>query len=250
MPIRSSASRRERARAQARQDILLAAAGVFSRRGYAAATLSEIAEEAGFAAPSLYRYFASKEELFRSIVELVKREMDATFDAAVDRGSPLAERLVTLLEAQYRVAQTHRPALEMLRNPGPDAPEDVRGAGSPRVGMAFYTERLAAWLARNAAPAELRHAPELTARAFTGILFSFHPECEPAESNADRSRLVVSLAFEGLAAPAARRRGATPWTAAPAPSPSQSPRRSPPRAGSTPRRRRSRTPAPPSAPSA
>ncbi len=80
MRIRNSASRRERAREHARRDILLAAAGVFARRGFAAATLAQLAEAAGFAAPSLYRYFASKEEILRSLLEMLASEIAATFD--------------------------------------------------------------------------------------------------------------------------------------------------------------------------
>src|SRR5574341_676438 len=98
MPIRQpSGGPRERAKQHARRDILLAAAGVFARRGYAAATLQELAEAAGFAAPSLYRYFRSKEEIFRSLVELVIGEVEATFQARVDRARPLGARLEGLL---------------------------------------------------------------------------------------------------------------------------------------------------------
>ncbi|HEX9307700.1 MAG TPA: helix-turn-helix domain-containing protein [Anaeromyxobacter sp.] len=252
MSIRSPATRRERARAGARQDILLAAAEVFARRGYAAATLAELASAAGFAAPSLYRYFASKEEIFREIVDLLRREMGATFETPVDRSLPLAARLEVLLAGQYRLAESRRAVFEVLRNPGPGVPADVRHLGSPHAGLAFYEERLAAWLRRNASPSELRHGPELTARAFAAILFSFHPRTDGEPCDEGSHRLVVSLALEGLAAPAGRRRGASTWTAAPAPapSPSRSPRPSPPRAGGTPRRQPSRRPPPAGAPSA
>ncbi len=249
MSIRSPATRRERARAQARQDILLATAEVFARRGYAAATLAELASAAGFAAPSLYRYFASKEELFREIVDLLRREMGATFDAPVDRSLPLADRLEALLAGQYRLAESRRAVFAVLRNPGPGAPADVRLLGSPHAGLAFYEERLAAWLRRHAAREELRHPPAIAARVFAAILFSFHPQDDGEPCGGERHRLVVSLALEGLAAPAGRRRGANPWNAPPAPSPSRSLRRSPPRAGGTPRRRRFPSPALPPAPS-
>ena len=60
MTIRTSTARRERVRERARRDILESAARVFARRGYAAATLAELAQASGYAAPSLYRYFGSK----------------------------------------------------------------------------------------------------------------------------------------------------------------------------------------------
>lgn len=223
MPIRSLASRRERARSQARGDILLAAAELFARRGYAAATLAELAAGAGFAAPSLYRYFQSKEQIFREIVGLVVGEMDATFDAAVDRALPLEARLEALLAVQYRLAESRRALFEVLRNPGPGAPEDVNRLGCRNAGLAFYEERLAAWLRRNVSPAELRHPPELAARVFAAILFSFHPGDREEPRGSARHRLVISVALEGLAAPATRRRGVNTWNAAPAPAASPSP---------------------------
>ena len=209
MSIRNSAGRRERAKEHARRDILLAAAGVFAKRGYAAATLQELAEAAGFAAPSLYRYFESKEEIFRSLVGLVIREMDATFEVPADRARPLGARLEDLLLSQARIAESLGPAIELLKSGGPDLGVAIPELACPRAGLAFYEERLAAWLRKNAAASELRHPPEIVARAFAGIAFAFRDDGahtglpEPA-----RTRLVVDLALQGFAAPAERRRGA------------------------------------------
>ncbi|WBL37026.1 helix-turn-helix domain containing protein [Tepidiforma flava] len=49
-----------------RRSILEAAARVFSQKGIAAATMAEIAHEAGISPGAIYRYFASKEELARA----------------------------------------------------------------------------------------------------------------------------------------------------------------------------------------
>jgi AcrR family transcriptional regulator len=209
MPIRQSAGRRERAKEHARRDILLSAASVFARRGYAAATLQELADAAGYAAPSLYRYFEGKEEIFRSLVDLVIREMEATFQAPVDRARPLAARLEALLLSQARLADELGAAVDLLKRGGPELPASVRGLSSPDAGLAFYEARLAAWLSANASRTELRHPAEIVARAFAGIAFAFRDRgegdglAEPA-----RTRLVVELALQGFAAPAERRRGA------------------------------------------
>ncbi len=48
-----------------RQSILAAAAKVFSEKGFAAATMADIAQEAGISPGAIYRYFASKDELAR-----------------------------------------------------------------------------------------------------------------------------------------------------------------------------------------
>lgn len=213
MPIRQNATRRARAREHTRRDILLAAADVFARRGYAAATLAELADAAGFAAPSLYRYFESKEEIFRSLVALFVGEMDATFEEPVDRSLPLARRLEALLRVQSRIAATFRSAFSVLDAAGPELAAAVPQLRSPRAGIEYYESRLVVWLRRHADPGELRESPELAARAFAGIAFAFRPcpdDPRPEEPEPERIRRIVDLALHGFAAPAPRRRGATP----------------------------------------
>lgn len=53
-----------------RQKILEAAAKIFSRKGYAEATLAEIGKEAGTHAGSLYYYFDSKEALVEEVLNI------------------------------------------------------------------------------------------------------------------------------------------------------------------------------------
>lgn len=212
MPIRNGTARRERAREHTRRDILLAAAEVFARRGYAAATLAELADAAGFAAPSLYRYFESKEEIFRSLVDLVLREMDATFEEPVDPALPLAARLEGLLRAQARTAESLRSAFNVLNAAGPDLGELAPQLRSPRAGLDYYESRLVPWLRRHASKGELRLPVETVARAFAGIAFAFRscPDDPKSLAPLERARLVVDLALHGIQAPAARRRGVTP----------------------------------------
>ena len=50
-----------------RESIIQAAIGVFSKKGFQAATISEIARRAGVAEGSIYQYFKNKEDLFFSI---------------------------------------------------------------------------------------------------------------------------------------------------------------------------------------
>lgn len=61
-------SRKERERLYKRQEIISAARMVFASRGFAAATLDEIAERAEFGKGTLYSYFESKEELFETVI--------------------------------------------------------------------------------------------------------------------------------------------------------------------------------------
>jgi AcrR family transcriptional regulator len=56
-------------RAQTRAALLEAAARVYARRGFAGATLEEVAAEAGFTKGAVYAHFGSKENLLLALVE-------------------------------------------------------------------------------------------------------------------------------------------------------------------------------------
>jgi AcrR family transcriptional regulator len=66
--------RARRAREKRRRELLDAATSVFERRGYWAASVSEIIEAAGVARGSFYRYFRSKQEIFVAIVDRFREE--------------------------------------------------------------------------------------------------------------------------------------------------------------------------------
>jgi AcrR family transcriptional regulator len=76
---------REERQQQTRQRVLDAAVEVFSRRGYHAATVDEIAEAAGFSKGAVYSNFASKEELFLALLDQhFEREIQSWGDPAAD----------------------------------------------------------------------------------------------------------------------------------------------------------------------
>jgi AcrR family transcriptional regulator len=202
MSIRND--RLERARERSRRDILLASAEVFARRGFASATLAELAEAAGYAPASLYRYFTSKEEIFRSLLELVEGEFAATFKEPVDSEAPLAARLEALLRAQYRLAQSRQPVFDLLAQ-APAGP-DGRVLHDPGAGIVRYADLLLGWMRRHVRPGELRRPVEDVARAVAGIAFSFHQHGRAGgELAAGHTALIVDLALNGVAAPPHRR---------------------------------------------
>jgi AcrR family transcriptional regulator len=67
---------------EVRTRILDGALDVFARDGVEAATMADIAKAAGIGTASIYRYYASKDELFAAVItpELTKR-----FEALLDR---------------------------------------------------------------------------------------------------------------------------------------------------------------------
>jgi len=85
-------TRREK-QERTRADLIDAAARVFARRGFHAATIEEIAEEAGYTHGAVYGNFSGKDELFLAVFEqrVAGRVSDVSALAA-DRETPLADR--------------------------------------------------------------------------------------------------------------------------------------------------------------
>lgn len=83
-----------------RRRILEAAAKVFSMRGYAEATLSEIAALAGTQAGSLYYYYESRDHLVVDLLRHALVQMDINTSAALaalPKESTARDRLLTLI---------------------------------------------------------------------------------------------------------------------------------------------------------
>lgn len=91
--------RRDRERLARRRAMLDAAVAVFAEKGYAAATVDEIAERAEFGKGTLYNYFADKQAL-----------LFAVFDEAYDG-------LVAAVEVYFdsEAAESERPPREVFR---------------------------------------------------------------------------------------------------------------------------------------
>lgn len=137
-------------RQRRRADILRAAADLFGRRGYGGVQVDDVARAAGVGKPTLYRYFASKEELFLQVFGDALEGLEA--DLEVIRGretsqraalGAMVERLVDVLGQQMvslRVLTGEQPELadrwRMLfrgrRRPIQDALRGVIAAGIAR----------------------------------------------------------------------------------------------------------------------
>lgn len=65
----SKLTRKEREKLQRRSDILDSATKLFAEKGFNSTTLEDIAVKSEFGIGTIYNYFQSKEEIFRSIIE-------------------------------------------------------------------------------------------------------------------------------------------------------------------------------------
>ena len=66
---------------------------VIARKGIAAATMQDIAEEAGVAKGTIYLYFRDRDELVEKTFDSAITQLHARVDEALDADGPLEERL-------------------------------------------------------------------------------------------------------------------------------------------------------------
>ncbi len=90
----------ERTKAR-RRDILVAAAQVFARDGYAYATLDDVAAQMGVSRGVIYYYFRNKEELLIELLTTASGEASERLEAIIARGDPAD---VTLRAALWDLA--------------------------------------------------------------------------------------------------------------------------------------------------
>jgi TetR/AcrR family fatty acid metabolism transcriptional regulator len=93
---------RSNAQEDKRRLLLDAAVRVFARKGYHAARVGDIAEEAGVAYGLLYHYFSSKEEVLRSVFRETWRALIATIQSVEETGDPPREQLRKVAEILLR----------------------------------------------------------------------------------------------------------------------------------------------------
>jgi len=98
---------------QARTRLLNAAVHIFDRKGYASASVREIAELAGVTKPVLYYYFGSKEGLLMAVLTEAQRLFTATVETAVARVGTARERIIGLCTDIYAMFEQHVPVVRV-----------------------------------------------------------------------------------------------------------------------------------------
>ncbi len=93
---------RTNAQEDKRRLLLDAAVRVFARKGYHAARVGDIAEEAGVAYGLLYHYFSSKEEVLRSVFRETWRALIATIKSVAETDEAPREQLRKVAEILLR----------------------------------------------------------------------------------------------------------------------------------------------------
>ena len=101
-------------RAVREQQMLDAAVKVFSRRGFHAASMDEIADDAGISKPMVYAYLGAKEELFVACLHREGTRLMEAIVGAVGPDLPFDERLWRGLRAFFGFVGAHRDGWAVL----------------------------------------------------------------------------------------------------------------------------------------
>ncbi|AWK73874.1 TetR family transcriptional regulator [Rhodococcus oxybenzonivorans] len=98
-----------------RASVLMAAADVFVRLGYANAGLNEIIEQSGVTKGALYFHFSSKEDLARGVIDEGQVRLTAGVTSVSDGPTPALEALVALSYVAIEAASADPIVAAMLR---------------------------------------------------------------------------------------------------------------------------------------
>jgi TetR/AcrR family transcriptional regulator, fatty acid metabolism regulator protein len=190
--------------ADKRNVILEAAVRVFARRGYHAARVGDIAAEAGVAHGLLYHYFASKEDVLRTIFRENWGELLERFRAVEAADEPADEKLEGIAKILLRTWRNDPHLVTvMVREVARSrlVQEEVEGVGEAFAVVQRIVEQ---------GQAEGRFRPDLDPQlaswlvyggleeVLTGWVLGRLPDGEDAVTSAERT--AVALALGGLRA--------------------------------------------------
>jgi AcrR family transcriptional regulator len=203
----------------ARHDAIVAAArAIASEQGLGAVQIVPVAERAGIAAGTVYRYFPAKTDLVQALIESVSaRELAAVRAAADTAPGPLSALAAGLVTFSARALRQRRLAFAVSAEPV-DAAVDALRLAARKAFAAELEARIRAAIAGG-------HLPEQDAAAAAGALAGLlvegliGPLAPPADAAKARDTVqtVTLLALRALGVVDARARGLVVQTALPRP---------------------------------
>jgi len=104
--------RREREKLRQRQEMLAAALGLFSEKGYYNVSMHEIAQKAEFAIGTLYKFFKSKEDLYKALMLEQANKFDDELTKTLKEPNDEIEKLRNYVRAK---GELFRANVSMIR---------------------------------------------------------------------------------------------------------------------------------------
>lgn len=191
-----------------RQNLLSAALKVFSRQGYAAARLEDIAEEAGVTRGAIYWHFKNKADLYNILVGETLGGIQSVVDRAVRQGGTFLEiqrRVMIYITTLPEVDEVYRAVMELTILKTGYEPELQEGLRAKNEGARQIEEELAGYFRMGIAIGEVRAEldPVIAARSMmaymNGILLNWLMD-QQAFSLRECVPALVDIYIRGIAA--------------------------------------------------
>ncbi len=203
--------------AQRHAAILDAARDAAAAGGMGAVQIAAVAERAGIAAGTVYRYFPSKTELVAALVTAMsEREIGAMRAAAAAAPGPLSALAAAIATFAARALRNRRLAWALIAESVDAEVDGVRLTYRRALESEFRTRLDAAIAARTLPEQDLDVvAPALVGALLEGLVGPLAPEAENSERDAVQTMMLLALRAVGIVD--AHARGLVVQTALPAP---------------------------------
>jgi TetR/AcrR family transcriptional regulator, repressor for uid operon len=196
----------EQARAARRAQIIAAGLACFARSGYHAATMADVAAQAGVSKGTPYLYFASKEALFLALAEEwdcgAQQRVEAAIAALPDAGRASPRRVLHAIAAAIAAHVTAEPqTCRVLLETRAQAAHEPAIADAVRAGDTRSHQQLERLIAAGVSAGEWPPGtdPALGARLFTAGLYGLMAQWHLAPGSFSWDDAAAALA--GVSAP-------------------------------------------------
>jgi len=220
--------REQRRREQNHAEILTAAEKIFGIKGYASASMDDIAREAQFSKATLYRYFHSKDQVFMEILYRIFSESLQNMIAIQERPWAAERKLKeiirttmtffdckkNLIRVYFLERTSHQKIREMQVGGGPESAFERLGIPlSFRSTMEESYNILCRIIQEGVESGEFRGIETQEAGAYLGALIRgmhFHgPLQEPDNNLAHNTDVLIDIFLNGIKSRETRQKGAS-----------------------------------------
>jgi AcrR family transcriptional regulator len=197
--------RREREKLTQRKEMLSAALDLFSEKGYHNVSMQEIAEKAEFAVGTLYKFFRSKEDLYRALLMEMAETFHDALTIAIEEPDLEIGKLRNYVKVKGELFRSNVPVIRLYYAETEGASFDIKAGLDSRIRERYgdFLKKLASVFESGMKRKRFRriadpHALAVALGSITSaflILWLEDPERHPYPEDPDA---ILNILFKGL----------------------------------------------------
>ncbi len=194
-----SLSRRERESARHRQEMLDAAEAAFSEYGFEKARMEDIAQRAEFAVGTLYRFFASKDQLYLELLREKADIMEKRLGEAINAGKTPLEKVRNIFFTRLDLFWDHKAFFRLMVQETEGSLHKPRLCGDENLAARYqrFLEQLKDYFEAGIREGEFRDvSAHCLLAAFEGILRNYVARLGYLDQDAPRDPAEEEAMFE------------------------------------------------------